>query len=220
MDPLQILTIVTIVMFVLLAIISLVIVINKRTMFAKLENMLIEGKYDEFFRKIDTPLARLVYPDYNRTYFKLNAYMMKGDWKEAEHVLDDLLARKVSDEQRADLVIKAFNIYISLSKGKKAKAMLKEIEQLDSTKYRDAQQDCRMMYDIAILKKHSYIDQMEQALDRMTGPARGRLEYLLALQYQNKGDMAKRNEYLARSTKAMREAMEGEQAEAAKGAKQ
>ena len=134
--------------------------------------------------------------------------MIKGDWKEAEKLLDDLLARKVSDEQRADLVIKAFNIYISLSRGKKAKRMLDEIERLDSAKYGDSQQDCRMMYDIAILKQYNYIDRMEQALDRLHGPARGRIEYLLALQYQKKGDMAKRNEYLARSAKALREASE------------
>lgn len=208
MDPIRILTIVTIAMFAVLAVITVFISIQKRTMFAKLGQLLEDGKYDEFFRLIDSRIARLVYPDYNRSYFKLNAHMIKGDWKEAEKLLDDLLARKVSDEQRADLVIKAFNIYISLSRGKKAKRMLDEIERLDSAKYGDSQQDCRMMYDIAILKQYNYIDRMEQALDRLHGPARGRIEHLLALQYQNKGDMAKRNEYLARSTKAMREASE------------
>lgn len=208
MDPIRILTIVTIAMFALLAVITVFISIQKRTMFAKLGQLLEDGKYDEFFRLIDSRIARLVYPDYNRSYFKLNAHMIKGDWNEAEKLLDDLLARKVSDEQRADLVIKAFNIYISLSRGKKAKRMLDEIERLDSAKYGDSQQDCRMMYDIAILKQYNYIDRMEQALDRLHGPARGRIEYLLALQCQNKGDMAKRNEYLARSTKAMREASE------------
>lgn len=208
MDPIRILTIVTIAMFAVLAVITVFISIQKRTMFAKLGQLLEDGKYDEFFRLIDSRIARLVYPDYNRSYFKLNAHMIKGDWNEAEKLLDDLLARKVSDEQRADLVIKAFNIYISLSRGKKAKRMLDEIERLDSAKYGDSQQDCRMMYDIAILKQYNYIDRMEQALDRLHGPARGRIEYLLALQYQNKGDMAKRNEYLARSTKAMREASE------------
>ena len=208
MDPIRILTIVTIAMFAVLAVITVFISIQKRTMFAKLGQLLEDGKYDEFFRLIDSRIARLVYPDYNRSYFKLNAHMIKGDWKEAEKLLDDLLARKVSDEQRADLVIKAFNIYISLSRGKKAKRMLDEIERLDSAKYGDSQQDCRMMYDIAILKQYNYIDRMEHALDRLHGPARGRIEYLLALQYQNKGDMAKRNEYLARSTKAMREASE------------
>ena len=207
MTPFQIFTTVTIVMFVILAIITVFITINKRTLFAKLSMLIEQGKYDEFFRKIDSPVTRLVYPDYNRTYFKLNAYMMKGDYKAASGVLDDLLSRKTSSEQRADLVIKAFNVYISMNKGKKAKAMLDEIEQLDSSKYESDKQDCRMMYDIAILKKSNYIDQMERALDNMTGPARGRIEYLLALQYQNRGNMAKRNEYLNRSAKAMREAM-------------
>lgn len=205
MEPLQILTIVTIVMFVVLAIISIAIVINKRRAFAKLTMLVEERKFDEFFRLIDAPFTRLTFPDYNRTYFKLNAYMVKGDDKAALEVLDDLLSRKTSAEQRADLIIKAFNVYISLNKGKKAKAMLKEIEQLDPSKYKSAQDDCRMMYDIAVLKKYNYIELMESALEKKSGPARGQLEYLLALQYQNKGNMEKRDEYLKRSVSRINE---------------
>lgn len=206
MEPLQILTIVTIVMFVVLAIISIAIAINKRRAFAKLTMLVEERKFDEFFRLIDAPFTRLTFPDYNRTYFKLNAYMVKGDDKAALEVLDDLLSRKTSAEQRADLIIKAFNVYISLNKGKKAKAMLKEIEQLDPSKYKSAQDDCRMMYDIAVLKKYNYIELMESALEKKSGPARGQLEYLLALQYQNKGNMEKRDEYLKRSVSRINEA--------------
>lgn len=206
MEPLQILTIVTIVMFVVLAIISIAIAINKRRAFAKLTMLVDQRKFDEFFRLIDAPFTRLTFPDYNRTYFKLNAYMVKGDDKAALEVLDDLLTRKTSAEQRADLVIKAFNVYISLNKGKKAKAMLKEIEQLDPSKYKSAQDDCRMMYDIAVLKKYNYIELMENALEKKSGPARGQLEYLLALQYQNKGNMEKRDEYLKRSVSRINEA--------------
>lgn len=206
MEPLQILTIVTIVMFVVLAIISIAIAINKRRAFAKLTMLVDQRKFDEFFRLIDAPFTRLTFPDYNRTYFKLNAYMVKGDDKAALEVLDDLLTRKTSAEQRADLVIKAFNVYISLNKGKKAKAMLKEIEQLDPSKYKSAQDDCRMMYDIAVLKKYNYIELMENALEKKSGPARGQLEYLLALQYQNKGNMEKRDEYLKRSVSRISEA--------------
>ena len=205
MEPLQILTIVTIVMFVVLAIISIAIAINKRRAFAKLTMLVEERKFDEFFRLIDAPFTRLTFPDYNRTYFKLNAYMVKGDDKAALEVLDDLLSRKTSAEQRADLIIKAFNVYISLNKGKKAKAMLKEIEQLDPSKYKSAQDDCRMMYDIAVLKKYNYIELMENALEKKSGPARGQLEYLLALQYQNKGNMEKRDEYLKRSVSRISE---------------
>lgn len=206
MEPLQILTIVTIVMFVVLAIISIAIAINKRRAFAKLTMLVDQRKFDEFSRLIDAPFTRLTFPDYNRTYFKLNAYMVKGDDKAALEVLDDLLTRKTSAEQRADLVIKAFNVYISLNKGKKAKAMLKEIEQLDPSKYKSAQDDCRMMYDIAVLKKYNYIELMESALEKKSGPARGQLEYLLALQYQNKGNMEKRDEYLKRSVSRINEA--------------
>ena len=204
-DLTRILTIVSIVMFAGLAVITIFIAIKKRTMFSKLQYLLAQGQYDEFFRMIDSRIARLVYPDYNRQYFKLNAYIFKGDWKEANAVLDDLLARKVSDEQRRDLVVKAFNIYLGLKKAKKAKALLEEMESWRDPKYRSVQQDSRMMYDIAIAKSHAYIEQMEKQLEHSSGAARSRLDYLLAIQYENKGDKVKRDEYLRRSTEDARE---------------
>ena len=57
------------------------------------------------------------------------------------------------------------------------------------------------MYDTMILKRHNDIPELERMLeeagdDKVKGC---RLEYLLALQYKNKGDEAKFTEYLEKS---------------------
>ena len=54
-----------------------------------------------------------------------------------------------------------------------------------------------------ILKKYSYIDEMEERLKEASGLDKGFLEYLLALQYDNKGDEKKSAMYLEASKKDM-----------------
>ncbi len=61
--------------------------------------------------------------------------------------------------------------------------------------------ECQLMYDTMILKRHNDIPELERMLkeagdDKVKSC---RLEYLLALQYQNKGDEAKYAEYLEKS---------------------
>ena len=57
------------------------------------------------------------------------------------------------------------------------------------------------MYDTMILKRHNDIPELERMLEGVGNDPvkRCRLEYLLALQYQNKGDEAKFQEFLEKS---------------------
>lgn len=195
-----------IIMFVAIAIIAVVAIylsVKKRTTFNRLQDMLSKGEYDAFFELIDKPLTRALYPAYNLTYFKLNAYILKGDDQAANDLFDQLLASKTSKTQRYDLVVKAFNFYVGQEDKKRSKAMLKEIESWEGEQFEQAQTDCRTTYDIVISKKSSYIDEMEAKLEQTSGAMRGRLEYLLAIQYENQGDKAKAEEYLQRSRSSL-----------------
>ena len=66
------------------------------------------------------------------------------------------------------------------------------------------------MYDIFILKKYSYIEEMEEQLKTASDFNKGMLEYLLSAQYENKGDMEKSKEYLKASQDQMIHALKGE----------
>ena len=193
-------TILMIAAVALVIVLSIGVNIKKRNLFQKLQSLLAHEQYDELFQLLDAPLTRLLYPEYNLSYFKLNAYLVKEDIQAANKLLEELLSRKLSKRQRYDLVIKGFNIYLSQENRKRAQELLEEIESWQDEQMNTIQHDCRRTYDIVILDSSNYIDEMEQELEGAQGMARGRIEYFLALQYENRGDHAKHDEYLERAS--------------------
>lgn len=193
-------TIFTIALILVLIGYSVFMSVKRNSVFKQLEHLLATNDFDAFFELIDKPLTRYLYPSYNLAYFKLNAYMIKGDFAAALDELEALLVMRISKKQRRDLVIKAFNIYIGQAMGDEAKAMLDEIDSWDGDDNLDAtRKNCHQIYEIGILGKTDFIDDMESALKTATGAERGRLEYLLSLQYQTKGDTKRAEEYLAQA---------------------
>lgn len=173
--------------------------VKKRTTYKKLRNYLAREQYDEFFKLIDAPLTNALYPDYNINYFKLNAYLLKEDYEKANETLELLLRYPLKHQQRVDLVRKAFNIYVGEGKRQQAKEMLDEILNWEGDEYKPCKRDAMLSYDIMILKKSNHIGELEALLDKTSGPQRGRLEYFIAVQYENAKNIEKRDEYLKRA---------------------
>lgn len=173
---------------------------KKRGTFKVLLQLLNKGEYGEYLTLLNSPFVKLVYPKYNRYYMKLNAYMFMEDHEEIMRLLDEMLQMKTSHKQRVDLVTKAFNYYIECDDKQQATQLMEEIETYQDE---NLKQECRKVYDIFILKKYQYIDEMEEKLKQASGMEKGFLEYLLSLQYENKGDMKKSKQYLERSQKNM-----------------
>lgn len=173
--------------------------VKKRTTYKKLRNYLAREQYDEFFKLIDAPLTNALYPDYNINYFKLNAYLLKEDYEKANETLELLLRYPLKHQQRVDLVRKAFNIYVGEGKRQQAKEMLDEILNWEGDEYKPYKRDAMLSYDIMILKKSNHIGELEALLDKTSGPQRGRLEYFIAVQYENAKNIEKRDEYLKRA---------------------
>lgn len=144
------------------------------------------GKYDELVDFLDTFIAKALYPSYNRTYAKLNAYLAKGDSAKAGRAFDELLTMKTSPVQRKDLVVKAFEFYMNTGRHKDAKSLLAEIETLEDAALAKR---CKITYDIIARKSHAYIQEMEAELEGTVSHARKlELSHMLAQQYRNKGD--------------------------------
>lgn len=190
---------VSIAVIVIMLAISAFFSIKKRSMFKRLQTLMAQEKWDEFYTLLDSKFAAFLYPEYNRTYLKLNSYLMREDTANAKKIFDDLLERKLPKMQRIDLVIKAFNFYISQNNGKRSKELLTEIEAHDDEKMKPVAHECRLMYDTVIRKTSANIEELEREIEEADTLKRGRLEYLLALQYGNKGDKAKHDEYLDRA---------------------
>lgn len=183
---------------VIIVVIWIATVIIKRLRYRKLEELLATQQFDAFFTLVDSLSTRMLFPANSLTYMKLNACLMNGDDEQTTAIFDDLLARRMGGRERADLVLKAFNFFVSVGDGKRSKALLTEVEgwgqQFASTKH-----ECRQMYDVMISKKTNRIAEMQRELKDATGERRGQLEFLLALQYEYKGNRKQSEEHLARA---------------------
>lgn len=174
---------------------------EKRATFRKLHNLLAKGEYGEYLTMLDSFLIKYLYPKYNRLYMKLNGYMFLEDHEEIGRLLEEMLAMRVTKKQRKDLVLKAFNYYVERADQKQAKVLLDEIDTWEEEE--NQKKESHRIYDIFILKKYSYIEEMEERLKEASGLDKGFLEYLLSLQYENKGDQKKSAQYLEASKKDM-----------------
>lgn len=175
--------------------------IKKRTTFKRLQQLMATEQWTEFDRLLDSKLTGLLYPRYNRDYLRLNSYLLREDHAHAEELFELLLGLQLPKMQRVDLVIKAFNYYAGRENGAKAKELLNEIKGYEGDRAEAVKHECQLMYDTMILKRHNDIAELERMVDEAADEKlkRGRLEYLLALQYRNKGDKAKFDEFVAKA---------------------
>ena len=163
--------------------------VKKRTTFKRLQQLMAAKQWDEFDRLLDGKLTSMLYPRYNRDYLR------------ASEMFYLLLGLNLPKMQRVDLVIKAFNYYVGQEDRKKSKELLHEIKGFEGGQAEAVAHECQLMYDTMILKRHNDIPELERMLEDVGDDPvkRCRLEYLLALQYQNKGDEAKFQEFLEKS---------------------
>lgn len=196
----------------LLAIIIIAVVImgivsssKKRALFDQLQHLLSLERFDDFFELIDSKQAELVFPEYNRQYFKLNAYLMQGNTEQANQMLEHLLSLKSSKAQRRDLVLKAFNIYMAQENAERGQAMLHEIEGWDEPQYEQIKIDSRRLFDISMHDSTAYIEDMERERASADAARKSQLDLMLAMQYETLGNHEKRDEYLSLADKDAQE---------------
>ena len=174
------------IVLLLLSICCLIFVeLKKRKTFLELRNKLNQRDFGGYFILLNSAFAKFVFPVYNRNYMKLNAYMLLDDGDEIDALLKEMLQ---------------MNYYVEQEDQEKAKVLLSEIETFNDEKMKA---ESRKIYNIFLLKTHQYIKEMEQQLQNVTGVEKGFLEYLLYLQYENKGDQKKSRYYLELSQKDM-----------------
>ncbi|WP_346696955.1 hypothetical protein [Thermophilibacter mediterraneus] len=184
------------IILVALCVISLVYTeVQKRLVFSRYERLFERGDFEGCLRLLDGPLVRLIYPRYNLLYMRLNAQMCLQDDDESRRIIEEMLGLRASDEQRLVLLLRAFNFFVEQQDYARAKELLGELRQKAAP---EQLAECERTYAIFAEKSSAYIKEMEAEL-REAGPAdRTKLLYLLSVQYENKGDARRANEYLER----------------------
>lgn len=179
---------------VALCVISLVYTeVQKRLIFSRYEKLFEKGDFEGCLRVLDGPVAKIVYPRYNRLYMRLNAQMCLADADASRRTIDEMLELSSSDKQRLVLLLRAFNFFVEQEDYERAGELLEELREKASP---EQLAGCERTYAIFAEKSAAYVDQMEAELKDATGPERTTLLYLLSVQYENKGDVKRANEYL------------------------
>ena len=179
---------------VALCVISLVYTeVQKRLIFSRYEKLFEKGDFEGCLRVLDGPVAKIVYPRYNQLYMRLNAQMCLEDTDASRRTIDEMLELNSSDKQRLVLLLRAFNFFVEQEDYERAGELLEELREKASP---EQLAGCERTYAIFAEKSSAYVDQMEAELKDATGPERTTLLYLLSVQYENKGDVKRANEYL------------------------
>ena len=179
---------------VALCVISLVYTeVQKRLIFSRYEKLFEKGDFEGCLRVLDGPVAKIVYPRYNQLYMRLNAQMCLADADASRRTIDEMLELSSSDKQRLVLLLRAFNFFVEQEDYERAGELLEELREKASP---EQLAGCERTYAIFAEKSAAYVDQMEAELKDATGPERTTLIYLLSVQYENKGDVKRANEYL------------------------
>ena len=179
---------------VALCVISLVYTeVQKRLIFSRYETLFEKGDFEGCLRVLEGPVAKIVYPRYNQLYMRLNAQMCLADTDASRRTIDEMLELNSSDKQRLVLLLRAFNFFVEQEDYERAGELLGELREKASP---EQLAGCERTYAIFAEKSSAYVDQMEAELKDATGAERTTLLYLLSVQYENKGDVKRANEYL------------------------
>lgn len=184
----------------------------RRVLLGRLARSLQQKRFDEFLRRIDGPLCRVVFSAYEREYFRLNAFSLQGDPARTDEQYQKLLGMKLrSLQQEKNLVLNAFSYYLNAGNAPRTTALLPRLkEAVGAEEYRIYE----MMYSVAIRKEANYISEMEQRLAGAGKLDQSVLHYMLSLQYGYRGDTEKAQEHLRRSKACSEQALAGSAAQA------
>ncbi|MDF9825879.1 hypothetical protein M2475_002260 [Breznakia sp. PF5-3] len=196
MELILILTVITVGGF------SLFTYIFKKLRFKKILTLLQQQQYDEFDKIVDSWSSRYLFPHFNIEYLKLNSYILRGDESKIDKSFDTLFTIKMTMPQKQDVYMKAFNYYVGLENKHKTKELIEVIEGFDNE---EMKKEARTIYDVFILKRSNYIEEMEANLKDQDDAEKGITEYLLSVQYENKGNRKKAEEYLELSKSHLRD---------------
>ena len=202
-----VLTIVVIVVMLVIVGLQIAAELVRRNQFKKLRQEMFSGQFDAFFARVDGALCRRLFTAYNRDYLKLNAYMMQDDADKVTEQFDHMLERRLPKKQRRDLVAKAFNFFVMQRDAARSDKLLAEIKTWHDERL---EAGCAQLYAILIEKKSDYLEEMEQSLDAANDEQRGYLEFLIAEQYENRGDAKQAARYRKRSKHHMNKAARAE----------
>lgn len=155
--------------------------------------LLQNGKFDELYKKIDSFYTKLIFPEYNRDYVRLNALIMQDRKNDIDLTFEKLILMAKDKKAKIDILNKAFEYYVYEEDKRHCEKIMEEIKKFEDDQWIKLS---KMKYDILILKKSNHIEELEKAFDDQPVVQKINNAYLLSEQYRNLGNEEKFKYYL------------------------
>lgn len=155
--------------------------------------LLQNGKFDELYKKIDSFYTKLIFPEYNRDYVRLNALIMQDRKNDIDLTFEKLILMAKDKKAKIDILNKAFEYYVYEENKTHCEKIMEEIKKFEDDQWIKLS---KMKYDILILKKSNHIEELEKAFDDQPVVQKINNAYLLSEQYRNLGNEEKFKYYL------------------------
>lgn len=200
-----------IIFLVIVAVVLLVVFVGSRVMRKKVMMKMITAAQNQNFEEMEAiankTSTRMLIPPFNLEYLKLNALILEGNKRKINDQFDLLLKNmRKNKAQTEDVTMKAFNYYVGMEDKHRTKELLAQIDTFTNVRMKE---EAHIMYDIFVMKQCNYIEKMEAELEGMNDAQKAINEYLLSVQYTNKGDKEKAKEYEELSRKHMEAPLPG-----------
>lgn len=155
--------------------------------------LLQNGKFDELYKKIDSFYTKLIFPEYNRDYVRLNALIMQDRKNDIDLTFEKLILMAKDKKAKIDILNKAFEYYVYEEDKTHCEKIMEEIKKFEDDSWIKLTET---KYDILILKKSNHIEELEKAFDDQPVVQKISNAYLLSEQYRNIGNEEKFKYYL------------------------
>lgn len=174
--------------------------VQKRAIFAKIEHYFSEQDYASCLQLLDKTITQVAYPRYNQLFMRLNCQLGLDNAGEATRIIDEMMGLKMNREQQLALYGKAFAFFVENDDKERAENVLERIEAVGDEGLAKVS---RETFEIFVNHSDEFLDQMLEQVDQVGDGERMRLYQLIAVQYENRGDVALADEYYEKAAKAL-----------------
>ncbi len=164
----------------------------KNKTYTKLVTLLQSGEIESFYKEIDSPKVKLLFPKIAILDLRLNAAILNQNKKECERLIEQICSQPLLPLQKEIYYMKAFNYYVSVEDQKMTKKYLDLVNTLNNGK---AKQEANRIYNIYILKNDKDLKELLEELETMKDEQKGAHEYLISLIYHNRNDSENEKKY-------------------------
>lgn len=151
--------------------------------------------YDNFYKTLDSYIAKFALYPFNLEYFKLNGAFFQENKNMIDKQIELIDTKlKMNKSQKIEFYNKAFMYYISQENKNKCKYFLEKIGALNNDKLNN---DSNIIYDIYINKGNKYLDILLNEINKKDINKEELIsKQMLIMQiYENMGDIKSANKY-------------------------